>query len=348
MGNTQDEIKTRMLAEISDEYDKTEGSFFYDAIMPAAIELARAYTLADDTLTAGFAQTTSGQYLDYRAAEHGLTRKEAARATGTITITGASGTTVSSGALIATAGGVQFQTTVAATIESTGTTDVAIAAVEAGTSGNKPAAAINSLPVSITGVTSVTNASATTGGTDEETDADLLERLLESVREPTTSGNSANYKQWAKEVTGVGDAKVYPLWNGAGTVKVLVIDSEKQPVTADIIEDVANHIEETRPIGAAVTVMSATGLSINVSAALILASSAVLADVQSSFESALESYLQDIAFDKTFVSYAHVGSMLLNIAGVTDYTNLLLNSGTINVTIGDTKVAVIGTVSLSE
>lgn len=348
MGNTQDEIKTRMLATISDEYDKTEGSFFYDVILPAAIELALAYALADDTLEAGFAQTTSGVYLDYRAAEHGLTRKVATRATGTITVTGATDTVIASRALFATAAGVQFETTAEATIGSGGTVDIIIEAVTAGTSGNKPAAAINSIPVSIAGVTSVTNAGAMAGGTNEETDAALLERLLEAVRSPVTSGNSAHYKQWAKEVSGIGDARVLPIWDGAGTVKVVVIDSAKQPVAAEIVADVTAYVEEVRPIGATVTVVSATGLSIDVSATITLDTSAVLADVQTAFEYSLVSYLQSIAFDKTFVSYAQVGSLLLNTTGVNDYSALLLNSGTANVTIGDTQVVIVGMVSLSE
>ncbi len=348
MGNSQAEILARMLDNISDEYDKTEGSFFYDLTSPAAIELALVYTLANTILAAGFAQTTSGTYLDYRAGEHGITRKAATKATGTITFTGTVDTVIPTGSLVATVAGVQFQTTEEVTIGGGGTIDASIEAVIAGTSGNKPAGSINSLPVSIAGVSSVTNAGATTGGTDTETDADLLERYLEAVQEPATSGNSAHYKQWAKEVLGVGDARVFPLWNGAGTVKILLIDPDMQPVESSVVTDTAAYIEEVRPIGATVTVASATGLNIDVSATVSLESSAVLADVQTDFTTALTEYLKKIAFDKTFVSYAVVGSLLLNTDGVVDYTSLLVNSGTSNVTIADTEVAIVGTVSLNE
>lgn len=345
---TYEAIMARLLANVPDTLDKREGSFIWDALSPAALELAQAYIMLDLVLKYGFAQTTYGQYLDYRAAEHGLTRKEATKATGQVVITGASGTTVPAGSLFATAAGVQFVTTADVIIGDTGTVTADIEAVEAGANGNVPAGAITQIPVSIAGVTAVTNPTATSGGTDQENDADLLARLLERVRNPATSGNAAHYKQWAMEVSGVGDAKVLPLWNGPGTVKVVIIDSNKQPASTEIVTAVANHIEEVRPIGATVTAESATGLEIDVSATVVLTAEAVLSEVQAAFEASLTAYLQQIAFKQDYVSYAQVGSLLLDIPGVLDYSGLTLNGGTGNVSIGDTEVAVLGTVNLSE
>jgi len=348
MAETKEEILQRMLSQIPDEYDKSEGSFFYDALAPAALELAQAYIQMDLVLQYGFAQTTYGQYLDYRAGEHGLTRKVATKATGQVTITGSEGAVIADGSLFSTGAGVQFETTVEISIDETGQVDAIVEAVSTGSSGNVPTAAITHIPVSIAGVTAVTNAAPTTGGTDQETDAALLERLLEAVREPATSGNSAHYKQWAKEVSGIGDAKVFPIWNGAGTVKVVIIDTDKQPASSEVVTDVSGYIDDVRPIGATVTVASASGLDIDVSATVTLATEAILADVQTAFEVSLESYLQGIAFEQDYVSYAQVGSLLLDTSGVLDYTGLTLNLGTANVTIDDTEVAIVGTVSLGE
>lgn len=344
---TYETIMARLLAKVPDTLDKREGSFIWDALSPAALELAEAYIQLDLVLQYGFAQTTYGQYLDYRAAEHGLTRKAATKATGQVTITGSSGAIVPAGALFATSAGVQFQTLTEVTIGDSGTATADIEAVEAGAAGNVPAGAITQIPVSIAGVTAVTNPTATSGGTDEESDADLLARLLERVQNPATSGNAAHYKQWALEVSGVGDAKVLPLWDGPGTVKVVIIDSNKQPANAEIVQNAADYIETVRPIGATVTVESATGLEIDVTATVTLATGAVLADVQAVFEEALTAYLQQIAFKQNYVSYAQVGSLLLDTPGVLDYSNLMLNNGTGNVSIGDAEVAVLGTVTLS-
>jgi len=345
---TYDAIMARLLAAVPDTLDKREGSFIWDALSPAALELAQLYIQLDLVMQYGFAQTTYGQYLDYRAGEHGLARKEATKATGQVTITGSSGTVVPAGSLLATGAGVQFETLAEVTIGETGSITTDVRAVEAGTRGNVPAATITVIPVSIAGVTAVTNMSSTTGGTDQETDAALLERLLEKVRTPATSGNVAHYLQWAKEVPGVGDAKVFPLWNGNGTVKVVIIDNNKQPAGAEIVANVAAYIEEVRPIGATVTVESATALDIDVIATLTLTPETVLADVKTAFEAALTSYLKQIAFKQSYVSYAQVGSLLLDTPGVLDYSNLTLNTGTGNVAIGDTQVAVKGTVTLNE
>jgi len=349
---TEDVIRQRMLDRVSSDLDKREGSFIYDGISPAAIELALAYIELDRVLQLGFAQTTYGQYLDYRAAEHGLTRKAATKATGQVTITGSQGTVVPAGSVFSTGSGVEFSTTAEVIIDATGQVTANIEAIEAGTAGNVPAGTITEIPVAIAGVTGVTNANPTTGGTDEETDEALVARLLEKVRLPATSGNAAHYKQWALEVTGVGDAKVFPVWNGPLTVKVVVIDGNKQPASAEIVQDVADYIEEVRPIGATVTVESATGLSIDVTATVMLDTGAVLADVQAAFESSLTDYLESIAFQQNYVSYAKVGSLLLDTAGVLDYSNLLLNDAAANVSVGDTadncQVAIKGTVTLSE
>jgi uncharacterized phage protein gp47/JayE len=211
-----------------------------------------------------------------------------------------------------------------------------------------PTGSITEIPVSIAGVTAVTNANPTTGGTDQETDAALLERLLEKVRTPATSGNVAHYLQWAKSVSGVGDAIVFPIWDGNGTVKVVVIDANKEPASAEIVSDVEDYIAEVRPIGATVTVVAATALDIDVVATLSLATGAIVADVKTAFEAALVSYLQQIAFKQSYVSYAQVGSLLLDTPGILDYSNLTLNTGTGNVAIGDAQVAVKGTVTLNE
>lgn len=344
---TFDTIMQRLLAAVPDDLDKREGSFVWDALAPAAIELAQAYIELDRVIKLGFAQTTYGQYLDYRAGEHGLTRKAATRATGQVTITGTQGAVVPAGSLFATGSGIQFATVAEVTIGAGGTVTANIEAVVAGAKGNVPAAAITAIPVAIPGVTAVTNANPTTGGTDAETDAALLARLLEKVRLPATSGNVAHYLQWAKEVNGVGDAKVIPTWNGPGTVKVIVIDSNKQPASNDIVTAVANYIEEVRPIGVTVTVVSADSLEINVSAVLILDQAYPLVQVQPVIEAAIVEYLKEIAFKQNYVSYAKIGSLILDTPGVLDYTNLTVNNGIANVAIGAEQVAIKGMVTLT-
>ena len=48
------------------------------------------------------------------------------------------------------------------------------------------------------------------------------------------------------------------------------------------------------------------------------------------------------------MSYARVGSILLSTPGVKDYSDLLVNNDTQNITIGDVEIPIVGTVELRE
>ncbi|MBO8169359.1 MAG: baseplate J/gp47 family protein [Thermoanaerobacteraceae bacterium] len=358
---TFEAILQRMLDALPDDWDKSEGNPIYNALAPVAAELAQAAIWAQEVLRRGFAQTTFGQYLDLRAAEHGLTRKSATKATGQVTFTGTPGTVIPAETQVSTEGSeaapaIFFTTTEEVTIGEDGAATASIEAVETGASGNVAAGTITMLAQPVTGVTSVTNTSATTGGTDEETDESLLERFLQKVRQPGTSGNKADYINWALEVSGIGGAQVIPLWNGPGTVKVVLLGTDKKPASTEVVQAVQNYIAPTSgtgegkaPIGADVTVVAATPVEINISAIVVLTGTKTLQEVQATFEKALDDYLASIAFasDPT-VRYVKIGSLLLDTEGVQDYSNLLVNNGTANVTIGLDEVAVRGTVTLNE
>jgi len=175
-----------------------------------------------------------------------------------------------------------------------------------------------------------------------------MDRYLKKVRRPATSGNPAHYKQWALEVEGVNDAVVDPLWDGAGTVKVTVIDDDKTKPDQTIIDNTAEYIEEQRPIGATVTVEGAEEVDIDVNADVELTSGGDLQNAEDEFKDKLKEYLKELAFEDQIVRYAEIGSILLNVEDVLDYENLEVNGGTSNVEVEKDEVAVVGTVSLSE
>lgn len=344
---TYDAIMARLLAAVPGNLDKREGSFIWDSLSPAALELAQAYIQLDLVLQLGFTETTSGVYLDYRGQEHGVTRLPATKAMGQITISGQEGTEIPEGALFSTQNGVQFETTTDVSIGDS-TVTVEIVAVQAGKKGNVPTGAINTIPVSIPGVTGITNNNPTAGGTDAESDIAFLERILDKVRLPATSGNAYHYKQWAKEVAGVGDAQVVPLWDGPGTVKVVLLDSNKQAPAQAIIDNAADYIETVRPIGADVTVQAVSEVPIDISVTLLLASYANLEDVKQLIKVGVKEYLEDLAFKDPLVRYTRIAAILLDIPPIVDYYDLLINNDTANIEIMPGEVAVLGTVTVSE
>ncbi len=246
---TEEAIRERMLASLPADLDKTEGGYLWDALAPAAIELAQAAIWAQEVLKRVFASTTFGAYLDLRCEEHGLTRKQAVKATGQVMFSGVAGTVIPAGTVVATAAdqvtgaaSVEFSTLAAATIPESGFVLVDVEALEAGTAGNVVAGAITLMVTPVAGVSAVTNPSPTTGGLDTEDDASLLARYLQRVRSPSAGGNKADYVTWALEVPGVGGVTVMPVRDGPGTVAIAVIDGQEVPAPQPLVDAVQDYI----------------------------------------------------------------------------------------------------------
>ena len=72
-----DTILQRMLDTVPTQIDKREGSIIYDALGPAAAELAQMYILLKNNIDLVFADTAVEEYLDRLANQVGLTRNEA-------------------------------------------------------------------------------------------------------------------------------------------------------------------------------------------------------------------------------------------------------------------------------
>lgn len=345
MSEDKEVIQARMLNNISDEYDKTEGSFFYDATKPAAIELAGMSNNCEEILNKGFADTATGTYLDKICAEHGIYRKLATKSTSTVKILGNIGAKINKGDKVAS-DSVNFIFTEDKIIDSTGQAFAAVECETAGNIGNVPVGAIKYFPATLTGLSSVTNLDKIYNGYDTETDAALRERFYTKVKTPATSGNKYHYLNWAKEVTGVGDAKVVPLWNGNGTVKIVIIDSNKKAAGSELITAVKNYMEDNRPIGANVTVVSAAEKNIDIAAKILISSNTSLSEIKKDFQDAIGAYLKDNAFKDTSISYARIGSILLDIEGVVDYLNLRVNNDSVNIVLSDEEVPVLNSISL--
>lgn len=343
--DSKEVILARMLSNIPDEYDKTEGSAFYDAEKPVAIELERLDAKADAIEDKAFSDTATGADLDRKCSDQGITRKPATKSIGIVTVTGTIGATVPLGGLVAS-DTVEFAFTETKTMPAGGSVDVGVECTQLGQAGNVPVGAIKSFPVTISGLVTVTNAAAINNGYEAESDDSLRARYYAKVRTPATSGNKYHYRNWCLEVTGVGDARIVPLWNGAGTVKAIIINANKQPADAGLVSDVAEYIEDVRPIGAAVTVVAAIAKVINVSVDLTLAAGFTEPTVKASIEANITEHLKSIAFVNNYVSYAMIGSIILDTEGVLDYANLTINGGTANVSVLDTEVATLGGVTI--
>lgn len=263
-----------------------------------------------------FPDTADSDYLVLHAALHGLTRKAATRAVGTVRFTGTAGAAVPAGTEGATGDGIAYVTTEAAVLDDEGTVDVPSRASSAGADGNLDAETELTLTSAPSGVDAMALVIDMLGGTDAETDASLLERLLEALRNPPSGGNAADYKRWALEVDGVTQAWVYPLRRGIGTVDVAVASSGGLP-SASLLADVQSHVDEVRPATVKeLWAVSPTEVPVDVTAAVRI-SGATLDQVQARVESALAEYFADMEPGDT-VYRSRLEAIITDIPGVVD------------------------------
>lgn len=346
---TKDAILDRMLSQISDGIDKRQGSVTWDMLSPTALELEHAYIQLGLVLSFGFlSENTPSEYVDLRAQEQGVYRRPSVKAKGELTFYGTDGQVIEVGSRVSTdePNPTYFITTKSGVIND-GQVKLTAESEIGGLSGNVAPSKISLVLGDLSGVVSVTNSEAFDGGVDTESDESLIARYIDKLRNPATSGNANHYVQWAKEVVGVGEAKVFPLWAGAGTVKVVIVDSQMRPASAELVAATAQYIEDHRPINASVTVVSSPGKAVNVNASVTLANGVVLQSVKDAFSVAVESYLQSIAFKQNYISTAKIGALLLATDGVLDYGELSVNGSATNVQLAEDEAPFLNTVNIS-
>ena len=278
---------------ISNEYEKTPGFLVYDLTEACGQEM----DLMDKNIESNLAKldvtNLKGDDLNrFVSQRKGITRKEATRAVGFVTVTGNG--TVSVGDLFETELGVQFEATEDVNVVEIA--EVPIMAVPGGNVGNVGAETITQFPVTIAGIVSCVNEDATSEGYDAESDESLLDRYFRAIRTPSSSGNKYDYENWALEVNGVGKAAVFPLGHGNNTVDVVITDSMSCPASDLLVEAVQNHIdpgctgkgEGTAPIGAVCYVSSATKTDINISVKVTFVAGREVQTIKADIESLIK------------------------------------------------------------
>lgn len=196
-----------------------------------------------------FPDTADSDMLELHAQVRGLSRKRATAASGTLNATGVAGTLIPSGQLLKAADDAGFLTTAEAAIAANGQAMVSVQAVTAGIAGNLEAGTVLTWQAPPIGLNGTATVNALVGGTDAETDASLLGRLLELIRRPPAGGNQYDYRRWALEVDGVSAAYVYPLRRGLGTVDVVITSADGLP-SAEIVAAAQTYIDTVRPVTA--------------------------------------------------------------------------------------------------
>lgn len=275
-GYTAKSIERAMLSQVPDNIDTREGSIIQTAVGPVAWYLEGTYMLLKQMQDNAYADSAVGQFLDLIVLERGLRRKVATSAVRK----GIFDAEVESGSRFKTINGADSVIFVTGKLLSS-TEHSYIYAMTCQTSGAignhytgnlLPVTAIPNLTLAVIG-------EIITAGTEEETDEALRKRYFETFQTTAFGGNIQSYRNEILSIPGVGAVQVYPVWNGGGTVLCSILDDKWMPALPAMIEQVQNKIcpsengETTpsangygvAPIGAAVTVTTATPLELDIS-----------------------------------------------------------------------------------
>ncbi|EGT4050396.1 baseplate J/gp47 family protein [Clostridioides difficile] len=358
---TEDEeaIHERMLSNFQD-VSILEGDFVYDATRPTAEEITQLKQLGlQNNLKIAFPQTSYGTYLEWLGECKGVFKNQPTKSVGVITFIGIQGTIITKGTVVTTVAtdekqSIEFELLETKTIGENETVDIKAECRIAGIIGNVSKGSISVLLGSINGIKSVNNKEDFKGGTDIEDEEHFRERVLVSEQEDRLSGANSDYIRWAKEVDGVGYAYVVAEWNGAGTVKVLILDKNRKAATQELIDKVQEYIyplnvsegenrDGKAPIGAIVTIATPQTLLINVKASFVFSNGFSQETVLNILKNKIDKYLDKIDIGGTVsynAIYSLTGSMMLADEGIQDFSNLTINDGTTNIILNDQVVGI--------
>ncbi|MBP2314891.1 baseplate J/gp47 family protein [Azospirillum soli] len=243
-----EQVRADLLARLSQDEVLRRSDLEVQARVQAAA-LHSLYGFIDYVARQILPPTADTDVLERHAAWWGIARKPATAASGLTTLMAAEGTVIPAGTVLQRIGAGDYRSAAEA-VALSGVASVEVEAAFTGTLGNLPAGARLQLVSPIAGAQGVATVVEVSGGADAETDADLLARLQDRVRQPPHGGNRHDYEAWALEVPGVTRAWVYRHRQGLGTVGIaFVMDGRVSIIpTPDEVAAVQAYIDERRPV----------------------------------------------------------------------------------------------------
>ena len=344
---TYEVILQRMLDRVPNNIDKREGSIIYNALAPAAVELQNMYIQLDTILNESFADTQTRDYLIKRCAERGIIPEPATKAIlkGEFNIDVPIGSRFSLDMLNYIV------------IEKISDGIFKLECETPGSEGNQQFGTL--IPIDyIEGLTSAELTELLIPGEDEEDTESLRERYFNSLKSQSFGGNIADYKEKTKQLPGVGGVKVYPVWNGGGTVKLVIIDSTYNVPSSTLIDAVQTAVDPIQnqgkgvgfaPIGHVVTVEGVSATTININTNITYQEGWTWADIEPYVHKAIDDYFFELASsweneNNLIVRISQIETRILNIAGVVDIENTTINGQAQNFVLGADNIPVRGEV----
>lgn len=333
-----------MLDNVPNDTDKREGSIIYDALAPAAMVSAQQSLSLANIIRETYIKTAQGEFLDYRAVEHGTNRYAATFTEVKAKFNDDDGNPVNVNVgdrFASIAESPIFYTVIKANDDGT----AEMQAEESGTSANSYLGQI--LPVTPNdNLAWAEIIEITIPARDEENDEHLRARLLNTNSWVAYGGNVADYLDMTSKISDVGATQVYPVWNGAGTVKLVILNNDLMPASQTLIKKVKEEIDpednETQgyglaPIDHQVTVVAPETFEVNITMNVTIAENANIDTIRTNIKASLEELFKSLRKDwstidsvtgrgyKLTVYRSKILSRVMTLEGVTNATMPQLN-----------------------
>lgn len=376
---TYDYILTEALSKVPDNVDKREGSIIRDALSPCCYEAAKHILYLADIIEQTYIETANGLWLDGRVIEGGITRDPAtyAKKLGVFKTQLDEPCQISIGQSFSTVGDTILNYT-AVQVYANEDGDVVPGSyiMQCNTVGSVGNSYIGRI-VPNDYIEKLASAEITTllyPGEEEESDDSLRERFLANLMKTAFGGNIAQYRQWAKEIPGIGGVQVYPVWAGGGTVNLSIIDTDYNSCSSEFCQTILEKFDPENsggetglglgiaPIGHKVKVSTPLPRTINVSGKITLLPGYKLETLMPDIKASLENYLLSLreAWENSddennysvTVYLGRINFAILNVKGVSSAYELKLNETDTDIKLTETsslqEIPVLGTVSLDE
>ena len=337
-----DELLNRILERVSSSVDTSEGSFLFDAIAPCVAELYQAYLYIDELEKRVFADTAYDEYLERRCAERGIYRKQATHS-------------IRKGYFdnevpIGSCWGKEELVYIVTEMVQDGA--YLLKCEQSGVIGNRYDGNLINIDA-VEHINSAKLGEVVHFGANEEQDDALRCRYFNSFEKESFGGNIADYKGKVGSIDGVGQVKVYPAWNGGGTVKLRFLDSDNNIPSSELLELVQTQVDPVQnrgeglgiaPIGHSVTVESAEAVEIQLTTHLTFKGSS-WENVRSRVDEVVENYLSELranwSDNDLVVRISQIESKILEIEGIIDIEDTQINGSTRNLYLSGEDVPVL-------
>ena len=148
---TPESLTEAMVGKLQTNLQTNEGGYTRDLLSVVGLALFEGYKTLNKLLPIAFVDETSGEYLEARCAEYGITRKPGTAARVSLEFSGQNGTKIPVGTTVSTQGGLLFSTTEPGEIQE-GKALAEAVSQQAGMACNVPPGALTRLVTPVGGV----------------------------------------------------------------------------------------------------------------------------------------------------------------------------------------------------